>query len=292
MNRGAAFAVGAVVALGSAAVLGLRVRAGEASASASAEASSVTASASAEASGAAPASAALPVAGPVETSPAPGAEEARASERGLEPGVLSGSALDGLPLPKGARVLHVGDSLAGALGLELNRLLRADGLETRLVAETASSIGNWVGGYKVQSQVAQFQPALVLVSLGANESLVLDPALRKGTIRAVVAAIGERPCVWILPPVGPRGRPRLFDVVHEAAAPCVVVETDLLVAKLPRESDGIHPTWSARPAFARVVRRWLRMQRDPKRPGFGLRAPLLAFPTVDFTELPAWAAAD
>lgn len=194
--------------------------------------------------------------------------------------------------PKGTRILHIGDSMAAALGLELNRLFRADGLEPRLVYTTSSAIANWASGYKVQTLIAEVNPALVLVSLGANESQILDPTLRTGPVQRIVKALQGRPCVWVLPPLGPKGRPKLFDVITAAAAPCVALETDVLVAKLTRDVDGIHPLWSVRPTFARVARRWLYAQREPATPGFQLRTALAPFPTVDFTALPPWASSD
>ncbi len=112
------------------------------------------------------------------------------------------------PLPKGTRVLQIGDSFAAALGVELGKLLKEAGVRTSLEYKTASYIPNWSYEGDVPRFVANYQPDLVLIHARrkrdrdpetrrthqANQALgqhARRPALRVG--RAAVVEAGHRP---------------------------------------------------------------------------------------------------
>src|SRR5690606_13535219 len=78
-------------------------------------------------------------------------------------------------LPEGTTVLHVGDSFAGALGLALNKRLREAGIQGVLKYRTASYIVEWAHQNELETYLAQYQPDLVLISLGANELEITEP---------------------------------------------------------------------------------------------------------------------
>ena len=99
-------------------------------------------------------------------------------------------------LPEGTTVLHVGDSFADALGRPLKRLLEERGLRAVLAAETASYIPGWSSYGKIERLLARHDPDLVLITLGANELEIGDPAQRVRNIRRIVSIVEGRPCVW------------------------------------------------------------------------------------------------
>lgn len=164
-------------------------------------------------------------------------------------------------LPRGTTVLHIGDSFAGALGIDLNVELKAAGVRGILRYETATYIPTWAFGKELDKYLGQFNPDLVLVTLGANELEIPDPAQRIPTIHRLVARLGGRPCVWVGAPLWKGARPALLDTIREACAPCVYLDSSALVPELPRARDHIHPSIEARKTWAKAVLGWLASHR-------------------------------
>lgn len=175
-----------------------------------------------------------------------------------EAGVLS-------PLPAGSKVLHVGDSFAGALGVPLGRALEAAGVRSVLKHTDASYLTTWAWEGQLQKHLDHYQPDLVLVTLGANELAITEPEQRARAIKKIVATIGARPCVWIAIPLWKGPHNGLLEVIRQNASPCVYMDTNALMntADMPRISDGIHPTAKAREEWAEVVVNWLQREREP-----------------------------
>jgi len=160
-------------------------------------------------------------------------------------------------LPSGTTVLHIGDSFAGALGIELNREFKEAGVRGILKYETATYIPTWAWGKDLEKYLSKYHPDLVLITLGANELEIPDPAQRAPTIRHLVERLGGKPCVWVAPPLWHGARPALLDVIRESCAPCAYLDSGELVPELPRARDGIHPAMAARKAWAQAVAKWL-----------------------------------
>jgi lysophospholipase L1-like esterase len=165
-------------------------------------------------------------------------------------------------LPRGTVVLHVGDSFAGALGVALGKRLKAAGLRSVLQFKTSSYIPTWAWGQELPRYVATFNPDLVLVTLGANELDIPDPKQRIAAIQRLVSKIGQRPCVWISPPLW-KPDTRLMQVIRAHAAPCHFLDSDSLVHDLPRMRDHIHPSPEGREIWAAAVFEWLQQAREP-----------------------------
>lgn len=170
------------------------------------------------------------------------------------------------PLPEGTTILHVGDSFAGALGIDLNLELKKVGIKGVLRFQTSSYIPTWAWGKELDLYILQSKPDLVLITLGANELEVPDPQQRVPAIEKLVHRVGDRPCVWIAPPLWEGARRALLDVIRDHCAPCVYMESSDVVPNLPRARDKIHPSMEARKTWARVVLDWLARHRDPKGP--------------------------
>ena len=192
-------------------------------------------------------------------------------------------------IPEGTTVLHVGDSMAGALGIELNRALREAGVHSILRFKTASFIPNWASGPEIPIYMQRYNPDLTLISLGANEVQIEDPTIRINAIRKLVGRLGGRPCVWIAPPLWKAGDTGLLPIIRENCAPCRFMDTNALVKNMPRVSDKIHPTMAARKVWAKFVVGWLVRQRDTRAgqpwallPASAVRSP---GPTLDFATL-------
>jgi len=167
-----------------------------------------------------------------------------------------------LPLPEGTTVLHIGDSMAGALGVELNHALAKQNVKGVLRYQTASYIPSWAWSKQLPVYLAQYNPDLVLITLGTNEVKILDPSQRIPVIKKLVARLGGRPCVWIAPPVWAPEK-GLYQVIRDNIAPCRYMDTAVVYPDMPRLDDKIHPTIPARRIWAKRVVDWLQRERRP-----------------------------
>lgn len=167
-------------------------------------------------------------------------------------------------LPKGTTILHIGDSFAGALGIDLNRELDEHGVRGVLKYETSTYIPTWAWSKDLNKYLWTYHPDLVLITLGANELQHPHPEERAKTIHKLVGRLGGRPCVWIAPPLWEGARDALLEVIRDNCAPCLYMDSNALVPDLPRARDHIHPSTQARKRWAKVVVDWLARHRDPK----------------------------
>jgi hypothetical protein len=176
---------------------------------------------------------------------------------------LIGGPPPGPELPKGTRILHVGDSFAGALGVELKKVFEAAGLESRLEFEKSTYIPTWAHSPKLQNVLRKYRPDLVLISLGANELEIPEPEKRAPLIQKLVKSLGETPCVWVAPVLWEGAKSSLLDVIRANVGSCVYLDSNRLVTKMPRAGDKIHPSMAARPDWAAATARWLAYHRKP-----------------------------
>lgn len=213
--------------------------------------------------------------GPVaETRPSPGTEPADEGEN--LPHASGALVPEGqpepplAPLPAGTKVLHVGDSFAGALGLPLGSRLEEQGVRSVLKHTDASYLTDWAWDGRLQKMIWRYNPDLVLITLGGNELEIVDPKRRERTVKKIVSVLGDRPCVWIGVPLWKGPQNGLLEVIADSCGPCVYLDTSQLLdlAQMDRLSDGIHPTETARALWADAVIDWLRRHRsdDGKRP--------------------------
>jgi hypothetical protein len=163
-------------------------------------------------------------------------------------------------LPKGTLVLHMGDSFAAALGVELGKRLKAAGVRSALEYKTASYIPNWSFDGDIPKFISNYHPDLVLITLGANEIEIPKPEQRAGAIRHLVGELGGRPCVWIAPPLW-KADTGLMKVIQDNVAPCRYLDSNALVHDLPRGRDKIHPSPEGREIWAEIVFKWLATER-------------------------------
>ncbi|HHH11586.1 MAG TPA: SGNH/GDSL hydrolase family protein [Sorangium sp.] len=162
--------------------------------------------------------------------------------------------------------MHVGDSMADALGKDLKRELEKRGVKNPLKYKEATYIPQWAGHrMRLASYLAYYKPDMVIVTLGGNETAMPDPTVRADPVRRIVKMIGDRPCLWVAAPLWP-GAPNtgILKVVRDNCAPCIYVDTNTLMTKMKVLGDGVHPTLKERKRWAKFMVRWLLHNRDPK----------------------------
>lgn len=184
------------------------------------------------------------------------------------PSAPAAPALEELPpLPRGTTVLHIGDSMADALGTALRNELARAGVRVVTRHRTGSHIPEWGGRFStVPDLVRAYRPDLVLVNLGGNDILLDDPSDRVDAIRRIVSYVSDRPCVWIAPPLW-AGENGLLALLRQHSRPCRWFDTNRITPNLPRaRPDPIHPSWPARTIWAHAVVDWLEHERLPHAP--------------------------
>jgi lysophospholipase L1-like esterase len=111
--------------------------------------------------------------------------------------------------------------------------------------------------------IADNQPDLVIINLGANEVANIDPPAHAPAVRRIVKSIGNRPCVWVSPPLW-RKDTGIIDVIRANSAPCRFFDSDALVpGPISRQGDKIHPNEQGGAVWAEAFWRWLEAQRAP-----------------------------
>jgi lysophospholipase L1-like esterase len=154
------------------------------------------------------------------------------------------------------RYLLVGDSMAWALGTQLEPLLVERGHKLM----TKSQISGSIRGYsrkrakQFRDSVQKYHPDAVIIVLGSNEALVPHPEQLQKPIKSVVEAVGDRKCYWIGPPMW-RQDTGIVKLLSDNAGPCKFFDSSVL--ELERRPDKIHPTPSGSKTWALAVRAWL-----------------------------------
>lgn len=190
--------------------------------------------------------------------PAPGTDRAAAEPADAPETVTSAE----LEIPKGTLVLHVGDSFAAALGIPLGKRLKDAGVRYVLEYQTASYVPTWAFGEDLPKFVGRYNPDFVIVTLGANEIEIPNPEQRAGAVKRLVKELGDRPCLWVLPPLWKKDT-GFMKVIADNAAPCRCLDSTVLMGDLPRKRDKIHPSDAGREVWADAVMAWIAREREP-----------------------------
>ena len=204
-----------------------------------------------------------PVAAPSLASPvAPAEPTPLASAAPVAPSAASAKPAAPPPIPTGTAVLHIGDSFAVAgFAQALKPHMAALGVRYEVRAETSSFTTTWAA--RMDLLVANTQPDLVIINLGANEFTNTDPPAHAPAIRRIVKSIGNRPCVWVSPPSW-RKDTGITEVMRQNTAPCRFFDSDVLVkTPIARQGDKIHPSEAGGAIWAEAFWAWLNEQRAP-----------------------------
>jgi hypothetical protein len=174
----------------------------------------------------------------------------------------------------GTWVLHVGDSFVGGpFAQSLAPRFEAVGARPVAIAKTSTFTTTWAVDPELDGWLAR-RPALVLVTLGANEVETPTPELRAGAVHALARKVGAvAPCVWIAPPLWVDDSHGLLQVLHDHCDPCLFFDSDAFLRRLgndERWSDHIHPNGRGGARWAQAFWGWLEDHRDRTRRAWSL----------------------
>ncbi len=198
--------------------------------------------------------------------PAPSATEWTGTRATAAPGTSTAGAPAGGASPW---VLHVGDSFVHAhLWQTLRPRFLAEHTQYVVEATTSTYTTTWASSPELEEWLAR-RPALVLVTLGANEVDMVVPeehARAVETIAKKIAGSGAA-CVWITPPMWKAGG-GILGVIHDHCAPCLFFDSDAVLGGLTpeeRQGDRIHPNRRGGERWANAFWQWLEEHRDAAR---------------------------
>jgi hypothetical protein len=167
---------------------------------------------------------------------------------------------------RGTWVLHIGDSFVHAsLQQNLGPRFRAMGTAYVVDAMTATYTTTWSSEPDLDHWLAR-RPALVLVTLGANEVDLTVPEEHGGAIAHIARKIHDAgaSCVWITPPLWKKDT-GILQVIHDRSAPCIFFDSDAVLGGLhddERQPDHIHPNQKGGTRWTEAVWEWLLEHRD------------------------------
>jgi len=165
------------------------------------------------------------------------------------------------PIEPKTVVLNVGDSfLMAGFSQTLRPKMNAVGAIYEMRSEQASYTTTW--HLKLAKLVGDYHPDLVIINLGANEITLTDPPSRADAIRRLIKIVGDRPCVWVTPPLW-RKDTGIIDIIRKNIAPCRLFDSDALVGQVSRQADGIHPDGPGGAIWAEAFWKWLEKERAP-----------------------------
>lgn len=160
-------------------------------------------------------------------------------------------------LPGRSRLLLVGDSLAVGLAPPL-RALSADARVTfDSIAKEGTRIDQWARSQVLADKLAQFQPTLILVSLGTNDEYLPSAAPQEPHLHELLERLRKAaPVAWIGPPTLPKSASNGVTPMIKANVPrSHYFPSDSL--QIPRGPDGIHPTARGYAGWAGALWRWI-----------------------------------
>lgn len=146
-----------------------------------------------------------------------------------------------------SRLLVVGDSLAVGLSPYLRELSGPRKVAFDSTAVVGTRIDQWSQSAALKSEIAQFHPTLVLISLGTNDAYMMGGAAtaetQRARLRELLALIKSAGAdyVWIGPPQLPSAKnPYVLAMIREEIPSSHYYHSERL--DLPRGPDGLHPT--------------------------------------------------
>lgn len=128
---------------------------------------------------------------------------------------------------------------AGGLTKALEELFEKEGAKLVRDYKVSESIVTFDKSNKLNGLLKKHHPDIVIITLGANDSLVPFPRVMAPNVESIVKRLDGRECYWIGPPMW-KPDTGIVSVIREHAAPCAFYDSSPL--KLQRGDDGIHPT--------------------------------------------------
>lgn len=163
------------------------------------------------------------------------------------------------------KILFFGDSMTGWMGERLNAWGDANGFEVATVVWDGSTIKKWAANTEALAKIIREQnPDAVMISLGMNDLFAPNPeAMYAESADKIIAAIGDRPFLWVGPPSWPghsEGKKFTTWVAEKVGDSRFYDSLDI---QLPRQSKtNPHPTRSGIEKWIDTLVEWIPSNAD------------------------------
>lgn len=158
----------------------------------------------------------------------------------------------GLKIGPNDRVLLIGDSLAQGMTAPLGALASDVGIPFFGDGRVSTRLDQWLENGWAEDDIARFQPTVLLVSLGTNDSGAVGLLPQFASRAQALVALARVPVLWVEPP----SLPPQFDTqtviggIRSSGAAATFASSSL---DIPRGPDSIHPTMAGYAAWAAAV---------------------------------------
>jgi lysophospholipase L1-like esterase len=185
------------------------------------------------------------------------------------------------------RILLLGDSEAGGMKNVLNDYCQSNGHKLVATIEwySATSV-NFAKADTISKLIARYKPTFIFVMFGLNEVLARDAANRRAMAKLFQKRLRKVPYAWI----GPTNWGQDFvvtDAFRAAADSAAFFSSKSL--KLPKASDGRHPSLSGYRIWMSNIANWLQTSArwkmkmlPPTRTGFPRKFKTIVFNAAKF----------
>jgi hypothetical protein len=155
-----------------------------------------------------------------------------------------------VPAARALRILHVGDSMVPLVANYLRPVVEQRGGKYYVISKISSSTSTWASQRLLHEATYDYDPDLILISLGSNELFAPPSPEQVRDVRQLVKHTRGRPCLWIAPPAWKRDR-GFLDLLRANLGHCRYFDSTQL--DLPRMEDGRHPSWTGGYRWATAV---------------------------------------
>ena len=162
-------------------------------------------------------------------------------------------------LPKS--IFIFGDSMSYNLALRLAAYAAENGHTLHSINWDSSTTKKWADADTLQYFLKKYNVDFVIIALGSNEMYTRNAEAQKPNAQKLLAAIGERPYVWIGPPDLKGNTGKFEDMLAVICRPGSFFKSTGI--QLKRRGDNIHPTKEAAALWLDSVVRWMPKSSHP-----------------------------
>lgn len=167
---------------------------------------------------------------------------------------ITSKAPDSLPDTTSHRILFFGDSMVEGLLRRMNCYAFTNGYKMTNIVWYSSTTDIWANTDTLQYFINKVNPTFVMISLGANEQFIKDPAERETSIRRILQKLGDTPYVWIGVPAWKEDS-GINDLTRQIVGEDHYFDSRGLT--LQRGRDRMHPTFYAASLWMDTIARWM-----------------------------------
>lgn len=140
-------------------------------------------------------------------------------------------------------VIHVGDSfVASGFAQALKPKFAAIGVKYLSTSQTSAYSTTLIRQVKLDSLITVNKPALVIITIGANEMRMPVPEQHAHAVKNISKLASQTSCVWAIPPRWDDKETGFLAVMKREAGPCKVHDPSAIEKDLPRGPDKVHPS--------------------------------------------------